>query len=44
MRRFVCVAAAIVMAASAMATASKRQRIDSHWPDRPVKIDGDNGD
>jgi len=44
MRRVVCVAAAIVMAASAIATASKRQRIDSHWLDRPVTIDGDNGE
>jgi hypothetical protein len=40
----VWVAAALVLAASATAAAAKRQQIDSHWLDRPVKVDGDNGD
>jgi hypothetical protein len=44
MRSVVCGAAAVVLAASATVAASKRQLLDSHWPDRQITIDGDNGD
>ena len=44
MRRVVCGAAAIIVAVTGSAAAAKRQRIDSHWPDRPVAIDGDSRD
>ena len=35
---------AVVLAPVAVALASKRQVIDSHWRDRDVVIDGDNGE
>ena len=30
--------------ALALAASSKKQRIDSHWKDREITIDGDNGE
>jgi hypothetical protein len=43
-RLFMTVVVAILIAPVAMVLASKRQVIDSHWRDRDVAIDGDNGE
>src|SRR5690242_1728210 len=45
MRRFVATATALILLAPiAVVLAAKRQLIESHWRDREVKIDGDNGE
>ena len=45
MRRFsLCALVAVLIASVAGVLASKRQVIDSHWRDRNVSIDGDNGE
>ena len=43
-RLFTTVVVAILIAPVAMVLAAKRQVIDSHWRDRDVAIDGDNGE
>jgi hypothetical protein len=43
-RLFMTAVVAILIAPVAMVLASKRQVIDSHWRDRDVAIDGDNGE
>jgi uncharacterized membrane protein YgcG len=43
-RTTLCVAVMIAVAAGGGVLASKRQRIESHWRDRDVVIDGDNGE
>jgi hypothetical protein len=44
MRRLVCGIVASLLAVSAVASAAKRPRLESHWRDREIVIDGDNGD
>jgi hypothetical protein len=45
MRRvFVSGVAAVLVASAVGVAANKRQLIDSHWRDRDIRIDGDNGD
>ncbi len=43
-KRTLCVAMMIAVAAGGGLLAAKRQRIESHWRDRDVVIDGDNGE
>ena len=44
MRRLMWGVTATLLMASAGAAAANRQRIDSHWRDREIAIDGDSGD
>lgn len=44
MRKVVCGIVAIVLVSPAGAYAGKHQRLESHWRDRAIVIDGDNGD
>jgi len=43
-RTTLCVAVMMAVAAGGGLLAAKRQRIESHWRDRDVVIDGDNGE
>lgn len=45
MRRLLtCVVVAVLIVPGALVLAAKRQVIDSHWRDRDIAIDGDNGE
>ena len=44
MRKVVCGIVAVVLVGPAGAYADKHQRLESHWRDRAIVIDGDNGD
>lgn len=44
MHRLACGIVAVLLASTAGAPAAKRQRLESHWRDRDIVVDGDNGD